>query len=462
MPNLKLAYVKRSLKEGENPASFLEALKMFKTVLLESAVGGRFSYIGYDPFAYVTSKEGHAQMTVLRDFANWKKTGGISVRHGTSYEALKYYVQYYSFGGKAPVPFTGGVGGFFSYDFGCKLIGVEQKVFDDLGLPEYAFYFFDKVVVFDHDLGELYYCANAPTNMEAERKLKQMQSESKESDMLQRAGDIGPITSNLSKEKYFQKIDEIKKYLADGETYQVNFSQRFMADCSLDPWRVYLNLRRINPSPYGCYFDFDDYQIVSCSPELLCEKMGNLVRTRPIKGTVKRGKSTADDKKQIDKLLSSVKDQAELAMIVDLERNDLGKVCDFGTVKVIEHRKVEKYAHVIHTVSTIEGKLKAGKDFFDTFEAVFPGGSITGCPKTRTIEIIDRLEDFRRGIYTGSAGFIGFDGNAVMNILIRTVLFKCGKMYYQVGGGIVMDSVALDEYKETLDKAESLRLALEV
>ena len=242
----------------------------------------------------------------------------------------------------------------------------------------------------------------------------------------------------------------------------MNFSQRFMADCSLDPWRVYLNLRRINPSPYGCYFDFDDYQIVSCSPELLCEKMGNLVRTRPIKGTVKRGKSTADDKKQIDKLLSSVKDQAELAMIVDLERNDLGKVCDFGTVKVIEHRKVEKYAHVIHTVSTIEGKLKAGKDFFDTFEAVFPGGSITGCPKTRTIEIIDRLEDFRRGIYTGSAGFIGFDGNAVMNILIRTVLFKCGKMYYQVGGGIVMDSVALDEYKETLDKAESLRLALEV
>ena len=277
---------------------------------------------------------------------------------------------------------------------------------------------------------------------------------------LVRAGSVGKISTNLGYEQYEKKLAKIKNYLEEGETYQVNFSQRFSADSTVDPWQIYKKLDDLNPAPHSCFFDFQYlkkvFQIISSSPELLLQKTASKIITKPIKGTIARAKNAADDQKNIKKLLDSKKDAAELVMIVDLERNDLGKVCEAGSVRVLAHRDVEKYARVSHTVSTIEGSLRHGKDFFDAFEAMFPGGSITGCPKKRTMQIIDKLEDFKRGVYTGSAGYVGFDGNASMNILIRTMLCKNNRIYYQAGGGIVIDSDARAEYEESLQKAKAL------
>ena len=253
----------------------------------------------------------------------------------------------------------------------------------------------------------------------------------------------------------------MKKFLLEGETYQTNFSQRFQANCTADPWLIYKKLTTLNPSPFACYFDYPDFQIASCSPELLLKKTGRKIETWPIKGTVKRGKNEKEDAKLITQLLNSEKDEAELNMIVDLERNDLGKVSETGSVKVESHREIQKYSHVIHTVSKISGQLHYQKDFFDAFASLFPGGSITGCPKKRTMEIIDKLEDYHRGVYTGSAGYINFSGDGILNILIRTFLFKNNNCYFNSGGGIVIDSQAEAEYEESLHKAEALKKALE-
>lgn len=461
MPSLKLASECRKLAPDENPVSLFESVRSKSAFLLQSSGTGRYSYIGYDPFAKVWSKKGVTQLLVLRDFFDWKKSGSVKIFDKDPLDVLRDLTSYFHYNGKSPVPFCGGIGGYFSYDFGSRFANVEQKVFDDLDLPDFVFFFTDRILAIDHEKSELHMLALAPTDAEAERKLDGMALDIRISPDVVHAGNVGKSMSNVTREQYFKKIDAIRGYLVDGDTYQVNFSQRFSAECTRDPWRIYKVLQRVNPAPYSCFFDCDDFQIVSSSPELLLTKTASTVMTKPIKGTVPRGKNGSEDEENIRELLASEKDAAELAMIVDLERNDLGKVCDPGSVKVVSHREVEKYARVIHTVSTVEGRLTHNKDFFDAFQAVFPGGSITGCPKKRTMEIIDELEDFKRGIYTGSAGYVGFDGNGAMNILIRTMLIKQKRLYYQTGGGIVVDSDPQKEYEESLQKAKGLQDALE-
>lgn len=459
MPFLKLASEKRRLSQGENVFTLFERLRSRSAFFMRN--GKRYSFIGYDPFAKVWSREGVSHFLKLKDFSGWKKTTSAQMFEQKPLKVLRDLLNHFHFNGKSPVPFCGGLAGYFSYDFGTRLMGVEQKVFDDLELPDFKLFFVDKVLAVDHEKSELYFLALAPTESEAERKIEEMEKDLHSMPGIVSSGTIGKTVSNLTYEQYAQKIAEISRHLRDGDTYQVNFSQRFSADCSSDPWIIYKKLSEVNPAPYGCFFDFDEFQILSSSPELLLSKNGSKILTRPIKGTVPRGKNSYQERKNVQALLASEKDAAELAMIVDLERNDLGKVCDPGSVKVTAHREVEKYARVIHTVSTIEGKLLHSKDFFDAFEALFPGGSITGCPKKRTMEIIDELEDFKRGVYTGSAGFIGFDGNAVMNILIRTMIFQHNKLYFQAGGGIVIDSDPQKEYEEVFYKAEALNEALQ-
>ena len=236
-------------------------------------------------------------------------------------------------------------------------------------------------------------------------------------------------------------------------------SQRFHGKLTMAPEMLYQSLRGVNPAPFAGYLNFGQIKVLSSSPERFLKVKGREVQTRPIKGTRPRGDTEKKDKKLAEELLSSIKDRAELIMIVDLERNDLGRICEFGSVKVPELITLETFPTVFHTVSTIEGQLRQGKDRIDLLKATFPGGSITGAPKIRSMEIIDELEPTTRGIYTGALGYFGFNDTMDINIVIRTLLVKNEDFYFQVGGGIVADSDPENEFQETLDKAKALILA---
>ena len=272
------------------------------------------------------------------------------------------------------------------------------------------------------------------------------------------------FSCNFSKSRYLETAQKALDYIADVEIYQVNLSQRFQFGFEgglLDPLSLYGTLRNISPSPFGGYVDGGNFQLLSNSPERFLHLNNGIVQSRPMKGTRHRANDELHDHVLREELLNSAKEKAELLMITDLLRNDLGRVCDYGSVSVKEMRALEEYAYVFQTTATVEGVLNKNKDCFDLMKACFPGGSITGCPKIRAMEIIEELEPTRRGMYTGSLGYINFSGNMDFNILIRTLLAYRNKLYFQVGGGIVADSTPENEYHETLVKAQALRDCLE-
>ncbi len=477
MAYVKLAFSHRPLHAGETPQAVFEHLAADYSFLLESGsdglarrgtgrpssadssatTSGRYSFIGYDPFMFAQSANGITHSIQRKNFCDIKKSAVRQMADGDPLEVLREAFQKFSFNGDAPVPFCGGAAGYFSYDYGCGFAGVTQKVFDDTHIPDYSFSFVDKVIAFDHQKKEILFLALADSDMAAKRKVEEIDNDLKRPVPLFRKGQTGAISSNLTKKQYVEKIGALKKLLRDGETYQVNFSQRYSGECTVEPWVAYKKLAAKSPAPFACYFQYPEFAIVSSSPELLLRKRKDTVETWPVKGTIRRGKNSLEDAKLVTELLESKKDAAELAMIVDLERNDLGKVCVPGSIKVLEHRAIQKLSHVTHTFSRVEGKLSLQKDVFDVLKALFPGGSITGCPKKRTISIIDRLEDYKRGVYTGSAGYFSFSGDSDFNILIRTMLLKDNKIYFHSGGGIVIDSDAEKEYEETLHKSEAMR-----
>jgi para-aminobenzoate synthetase component 1 len=252
-----------------------------------------------------------------------------------------------------------------------------------------------------------------------------------------------------------------KEYICAGDIFQVNLSQRLSAPAEGDHLSLYKRLRKINPSPFACYLELDGLTVVSCSPERLVKLHQGMLETRPIAGTRPRGKTHQEDEALWAELILNEKERAEHIMLVDLERNDLGRICEYGSVRVDELMVVEDYSHVFHIVSNIQGKAKKGCDFADVIRACFPGGTITGTPKIRSMEIIDEFEPTRRGLYTGSIGYISFAGEMDLNIVIRTFIIKDGMAYIQVGAGIVADSVPEREYHETLHKAQALVTALQ-
>jgi anthranilate/para-aminobenzoate synthase component I len=263
-----------------------------------------------------------------------------------------------------------------------------------------------------------------------------------------------PVNSNLKKEEFKRITRKAKDYIASGDIYQVNLSQRLEANFEGDASALYHRLREINPSPFASYFDLGDLKIVSCSPERLIKLENGIANTRPIAGTRPIWAKEED-------LILNEKERAEHIMLVDLERNDLGRVCEYNSVEVNEKMIIERYSHVMHIVSNVRGKLRKGKSWFDLLRAMFPGGTITGCPKVRSMEIIEELEPVKRGIYTGSIGFIDpLKQKMDMNIVIRTIVIKNSKAYIQVGAGIVADSVPEREYLETLHKARAMLEAL--
>lgn len=456
-------------KELNSPLNTIELFEHFQnypySFLLDSANSqhdfGRYSFFGFSPFLVFKSKGKEVEI-----ISPQKRT----FLEGNPWEILANLFSRYQGAplDKLPFPFSCGAVGYFSYDLGRYLEEIPEYANDDLNLPECYLGFYDNVVIFDHWEKKSWICATNKTKLQNfEKKVLLNQESSSEVLSPTFLGLCEYQRSNLGSEKvrgnftyrgYLKAIKKAKDYIAAGDIYQVNLSQRFMVDDAepFVPWEVYKTLRRINPAPFACYLNFPEVKIVSASPERFLRISGRKVQTRPIKGTRPRGKTPAEDGKLARELLESKKDRAELVMIVDLERNDLGRVCEYGTVKVPKLVTLEKHPTVYHLVGTVEGILRKDKTHLDCLKACFPGGSITGTPKIRSMEIIEELEPTRRSIYTGTIGYLGFNGESDLNIVIRTLLFTNGKIYFQVGGGIVTDSEPEKEYQETLDKAKAL------
>ena len=376
--------------------------------------------------------------------------------------------------------YKGGFIGYFSYDLKDYIEKLTQKAKKDVKVPVLYLCYYLKFLAFNHNTGRCFFIKNHES-FENHIKEDVTQEKQRISRLLKRrlgsgsqkindliikkykAKQIGnpELTSNFSKPEYIRAVVKAKEHIHNGDIYQANISQRFSCSADVDPADLYYILRQKNSAPFSAFLSFPDIKIGCSSPERFMFLKDRHVETRPIKGTRPRGRTIEEDNDYIKELQESLKDHAELNMIVDLERNDLGRFCKYGTVKVKEHAVVEKYARVFHLVSTVTGLLQEGYSHTDIIKAAFPGGSITGAPKIRAMEIIDSIEPTARNIYTGSIGYIGLDGTTDLNIAIRTFIIKNKKFYYNVGGGIVEDSIPESEYQETLDKGLALKETLE-
>ncbi len=366
-------------------------------------------------------------------------------------------------------PFQGGAAGLISYDFLHYLERVPTTTADDLKVPDIHFFLYDSLLAFDHKEKKAWAIVspgargsgNAPESLfdDALSKLKSISLRA-EAGPISAKGDTSAqtkINHDVSQDQYERMVARTKQYISAGDIFQANLSLRLSSDIGdRDPWDLYLTLRKINPSPFAGYMDFGDYIIAGSSPERLVMVRDGQVELRPIAGTRPRGKDSSEDERMRSELLLNPKERAEHIMLIDLERNDIGRVCDYGSVEVDELMVTEDYSHVIHIVSNVRGRLAPGRDALDAIKATFPGGTITGVPKVRCMEIIDELESLRRGPYTGSMGYVGFGGSMDMNIIIRTFTVRDNVAYVQAGAGIVADSSPPHEYRESLSKAEAL------
>ena len=406
---------------------------------------GRYDILAADP---VTTLSCRGSVTTIMD------KGQTIISEEDPFLLLQHYLGP-SQSGFDDLPFNGGAIGYFSYDLGRRIEKLPVIAADREDIPEMAVGFYHWVVIVDHLLKQTYL-------------VSQLLDDSKIAELISvfsrpvPAITIEPFTvlaepeSNLSKQHYAQAFDRIKDYMLEGDCYQVNLTQRFSSPCQGDPWTAYCELRKINAAPFSAYLNFPAVQVLSSSPERFLQVNDQWVETKPIKGTRRRHHETALDQALIEDLQNNPKDRAENVMIVDLLRNDIGKSCIPGSVKVPELFAIETYATVHHLVSTVTGKLSADKSAITILKSCFPGGSITGAPKIRAMEIIEELEPHRRGIYCGSIGYLGFDGNMDSNIAIRTLVHNQGEIRFWAGGGIVRDSVMEDEYQECFDKAAAL------
>jgi para-aminobenzoate synthetase component 1 len=426
----------------------------------------RHDILGVDPWLELS---GHRTRTTLSD-----KDRRVELE-GDPFTTLRRVLQHCSVPGvrlpELGLPLCGGLLGYLAYDLKDCLEQLPRTSIDDLGLP--LMFLVAPTVLVVHDrvtqgatlLGLR--CegdqASFPERL-ARFKSALTAPPRRATAGPPEAGELqssGRCASVFSRAQYLSAVEAIKSYIVEGDVYQVNMSQRFQAPFAGDPFDAFAAMYAANPAPFFAYINAGDHQIVSTSPERFIELRNGSVETRPIKGTRPRGKTPAEDEALRKELQESTKEDAELSMIVDLLRNDIGKVCRAGSVRVAEHKRLEAYQNVYHQVSIVNGELDPGLDAVDLLRATFPGGSITGCPKIRAMEIIDELEPVRRHIYTGSIGYIGFDGTMDLSIAIRTATFTGGKAVFSVGGGIVFDSDPASEFEETLHKGRTLMNALD-
>jgi len=428
--------------------------------ILESGKLGRYSYVGAGA-SWIWRSSGR-ECRIIED-------GAAGSLDGDPFALLES-----ALAGETVIPnphlenFTGGLVGYLSYDMARHIERLPEHAAHDLDIPESCFMRAESYYEIDHER-RLLRVVTAPVlrddvAMEEQyaaivEVLRGMASAIEASPADPPAADAepadAPVEANLSPGEFAAIVRRAKEYIAAGDIFQANLSVRFRQPLGVDPFRLYLELREVNPSPYMAYIDLPELAIVSASPELLLKVHGGVIETRPIAGTRPRGKSRQEDIANAEELIANEKERAEHLMLVDLERNDIGRVARYGSVEVDEFMAIEEYSHVIHIVSNVRGELAEGRSTFDAIRACFPGGTITGAPKVRSMEIIEELEPCRRGIYTGSIGWIGFDGDAELNIAIRTIVVKDAVAYAQAGAGIVADSVPELEYHESVRKAEA-------
>ncbi len=354
-------------------------------------------------------------------------------------------------------PFSGGASGYFSYDLGRRIEQLPDIARDDVKMPEMAIGLYDWAVVVDHHKRRTWLISADKSNHTSDgwKDLQDLFS-NENTTQLPKYSVQSRLLSHTTKEQYSNSFNRIKQYIRDGDCYQVNLAQRFSVDVKGDPWNIYQQLRKNNPAPFACFFRLEQGCILSSSPERFISVVHGQVETKPIKGTIRRSAYAYEDKALAEQLLESGKDRAENLMIVDLIRNDIGKNCEIGSVAVPKLFALESFATVHHLVSTVTGRLARGRHAIDLLRGAFPGGSITGAPKLRAMEIIEELETFRRTIYCGAIGYIGFDGNMDTNIAIRTLVHRNDRVYFWAGGGIVADSALDNEYQECFEKAAAI------
>ncbi|MES9852347.1 MAG: aminodeoxychorismate synthase component I [Candidatus Thiodiazotropha sp. L084R] len=409
---------------------------------------GRYDILSADPISVLVTHGEHTRIT----------SNGSNIRLSTEdpFQLLREVLGPLQEGIEG-LPFCGGAIGYFGYDLGRRLERMPTIAEDIEQLPEMAVGIYDWSLVVDHQQQRSWLVGQNPTRLEKFRRLMLgvgERSGKPKSTTPYRV--LGEVCSNMTHAEYLESIKRIKLYILDGDCYQVNLAQRFSVAAEGDPWQAYKGLRQLNAAPFAAYLNTPQCKVMSSSPERFLELRDGIVETKPIKGTAPRGEDPIEDMMLAEMLKSSTKDQAENLMIVDLLRNDLGKVCANGTVKVPELFQLESFARVHHLVSKVRGELAEGEDALSLLRACFPGGSITGAPKLRSMEIIEELEPHRRGLYCGSIGYVSFNGDMDSNIAIRTMVHADGITRLYAGGGIVADSDPEAEYRETYHKASAL------
>ena len=448
----------RSIKLLEEYIPVADFCDMFvmetDTVFLDSSMKnemGRYSILGRNPYLKLIKKEDSF-------------TVNGQIEEGSFETYVKKYLKNHIERNETDLPIVSGAIGYFSYDYGRKKKGIQAKDCKEVDIPDCILYFYDEFVIEDLEKRQTWLVANGKRR-DAKESIKELENKITEGKRKKTVSDLKQeneieVMFNFEKKEYIKAIDDMIRYMIEGDIYIANMTQHLRVKSKKHPYEVFKKLRRTNPSPFGGYLNYGTFQIVCASPERFLRMKGRHVETRPIKGTRKRGSTAEEDRKMREELENSGKDRSELLMIVDLERNDFNHVCKPGSVKVTEMFTVEEYATVFHLVSNVEGELKDNCDVMDLIDATFPGGSITGAPKLRAMEIIDELEHGRRNIYTGSIGYVTLDGNCDFNIVIRTALYCEDTYYLGVGGGITYESELEFEYEETLQKAKAVLEAM--
>ena len=467
------------LADMETPVSAFKKIDTGEySYLLESVEGGekigRYSFLGSNPSLLLKVKGNIVELFEKKGIEFKRKTYTLKK---DPLDEIKNIIDQYKFVEVPGLPrFCGGLVGYMSYDIVRYFENIPDSNPDDPGLPDAEFVLTDTILIFDHVAHKIKIVSNVHIQDKSDKaldklydasikkidNLTQLLQQPLKLDIKKKRTKALNIKSNMTKSGFKKAVEKAKEYIRSGDIIQTVLSQRFKTKINFPSFDLYRALRSVNPSPYMYYLKFGNLKIVGSSPEVMVRSESGIAEVRPIAGTRPRGKNEAEDKLLSTELLKDPKELAEHIMLVDLGRNDLGRVCQYGSVVVEDLMTIEKYSHVMHIVSDVHGKLKKGQNSFDVMRATFPAGTVSGAPKIRAMEIIDELENVRRGPYAGSVGYFSFSGNLDSCITIRTIVCNGNDAYVQAGAGIVADSVPENEYQETFNKARALLKALEV
>jgi anthranilate synthase component 1 len=468
----RIPVVREVLADLDTPLStYLKLADGSNTFLLESVEGGetwgRYSIIGLTATALLTVREGVCR---LETACGWEQLAAED-----PFAAIEAFRKRFRAPELPGLPrFSGGLVGYF----GHECVGyiepplAESAAADTLGCPDVCLMLAEELVIFDNLRGTVQLLVHADTEVPgslaaAERRLDELTARLRAparypSHGGYRGSSAGEFVSGFEQQDFCRAVEKVRSYIRDGDAFQVVLSQRLSAPFQGSALDVYRALRVMNPSPYMYHLDFGGFQVTGSSPEVLVRVEDGEVTLRPIAGTRPRGPTPEEDQRLADELLADPKERAEHVMLIDLGRNDVGRVAETGSVRLTDRMVIERYSHVMHIVSEVKGKLKAGMGALDVLKACFPAGTVSGAPKVRALEIIRELEPVRRGIYSGAVGYLGWNGNLDTAIAIRTAVIKSGQLHVQAGAGIVHDSVAENEWQETLNKARALMRAVKM